>query len=225
MRKKSFILTLAIVLIFLLLSPVKSAKASTLTEDQSKFINAIKDEAIISYEQNNILPSLTIAQAILESSWGKSTLASKGNNLFGVKAYSDWTGSSIRLSTKEYVKGKYMRTTAKFKSYSSLSESIKDHSNLLSSDRYSSVRNSKNYTEACNEIYKCGYATSPTYSSSLIKIINCFELYKYDIEASTKKEKASSKTPMKSMDLSSKLSLSTLRFNKMGLQYNLPINN
>lgn len=224
MRKKSLIFTLTFTLIFLLLTPVKSVKASTLTEEQQKFINSVKVEALISYEEHDVLPSLTIAQAILESSWGKSTLTIKGNNLFGVKAYSDWTGSSISLATKEYVKGKYIHTTAKFKSYSTLNESIKDHTLLLSSERYSRVRNSKDYKEACNAIYKCGYATSPTYSNSLINIIECYELNQYDIKTSPPDEKASLKMHVTSIEVD-KLPKSTFSFKNTLLQYNLVINN
>ena len=209
MRKKSLILTLLITLIFLIITPVKSVQAYTLTEEQQKFINSIKDEAIISYQKYNILPSLTIAQAILESSWGKSTLSTKGNNLFGVKAYSDWTGSSISLATKEYVKGQYVHTRANFKAYSTLSDSIKDHSLLLSSDNYAGVRNSKNYTEACTAIYTCGYATAPTYSDSLIEIINCYELYKYDIKSSSLSRGASSRPSIKSNNVTIKSPLLT----------------
>ena len=182
MKKKNLLFTFVITLFFLALFPAKITNAQTITEEQKKFIDLVKEEAIVNYKENNILPSLKIAQAILESSWGKSTLSIQGNNLFGVKAYSDWTGPSISLSTKEYVKGKCIRTKCKFKSYPSLSKSIKDHSILLSTDRYLKVRESKDYKEACYAIYRCGYATSPTYSESLIEIIDSFELYKYDVK-------------------------------------------
>jgi flagellum-specific peptidoglycan hydrolase FlgJ len=182
--KKKLFISFFIALIFILTSPIDHAYAAATTDKQQEFIDSIKAEAINSYNQNNILPSLTIAQAILESSWGESTLASKGNNLFGVKAYSDWSGSSISLSTKEFVKGRYIRVKAKFKAYPTVNQSIKDHCTLLSSSRYLNVRKAKNYKEACNAIYKCGYATSPSYTKSLIKIIESFELYKYDVKQS-----------------------------------------
>lgn len=236
MRKKGLIFTMTLTLIFLLLTPIKSVKASTLTQEQQIFINSVKSEALISYEKYNILPSLTISQAILESSWGKSTLSTEGNNLFGVKAYSDWTGSSISLATKEFVKGQYIRTTAKFKSYSTLNESIKDHSLLLSSERYLRVRDSKDYKEACSAIYNCGFATSPTYSHSLVDIIECYDLNQYDIkvptpkespktpieEASPTREEDSSKQIVKSIN---KLPKSSFSFMHRILQYNLIVNN
>lgn len=181
MKKRNWIL-MVIILIFLGLQPT-SAKAATnnITTEQEAFILSIKDEAIKSYKNYGVLPSLTISQAILESSWGNSKLSLSSNNLFGIKAYDDWTGSVIKIPTKEYINGSYVYINANFKAYSSVSESILDHSKLLSNDNYSSVISATNYHDACYAIYKCGYATAPNYSKMLIKIIESYNLSKYDI--------------------------------------------
>lgn len=180
--KKRFILLMTASLIFTsLFTGINVKNTSALTDDQSSFISSIKDGALEGYTNHNILPSLTIAQAILESGWGKSYLSTEANNLFGIKAYSDWNGNTINLSTKEYNSdSSSYGIYADFKSYSSFNESIEDHSKLLSSERYDSVRNSSNYVDACYSIYGCGYATAPNYPEQLINVIETYDLQNID---------------------------------------------
>lgn len=146
------------------------------------FIDKVLPGAIKGYLEHNILPSLTIAQAILESNSGKSQLAKKGNNLFGIKADSRWTGKKINFPTKEFIKGKEITVNAYFRAYDSFAESVEDHSKFLLTKRYEKVRTSKDYKEAAHEIWKAGYATDPDYPGKLIGIIKQYELYKYDEE-------------------------------------------
>lgn len=180
MKKYHFILITIITLLQLTFISYPAYASNEDTSEYQKFIETIAQEAIEGYKEYKILPSLTIAQAILESSWGKSALSLEANNLFGIKAYDDWSGSSIPKHTKEYIKGQTVVICAKFKVYDSCSESIKDHNYLLSSDRYKAVRDANNYVEACYAIYNCGYASSPNYTNSLIKIIDTYKLYNYD---------------------------------------------
>ena len=72
---------------------------------------------------------------------------------------------------------------ADFRAYDSFLEGIEDHSKLLSGGRYKSVRDSKDYRTACREIFICGYATDPSYSNKLIKIIEENKLYEFDDES------------------------------------------
>lgn len=180
MKKYHFILITIITLLQLTFISYPAYASNEDTSEYQKFIETIAQEAIEGYKEYKILPSLTIAQAILESSWGKSALSLEANNLFGIKAYDDWSGSSIQKHTKEYIKGQTVVICANFKVYDSCSESIKDHNYLLSSDRYKAVRDANNYVEACYAIYNCGYASSPNYTNSLIKIIDTYKLYNYD---------------------------------------------
>lgn len=141
--------------------------------NKKDFIKKIKIPAIKAYKKYNILPSLTIAQAICESGWGRSSLTSKYNNLFGIK----WTpkcGYDYQLLwTSEWIKSekRYVKVRAKFRKYDSWEESIEDHSKLLMLKRYTPVRECKDYLCATEQIRKCGYATSPTYTQTLRKII------------------------------------------------------
>ncbi|MBU5487615.1 glycoside hydrolase family 73 protein [Clostridium sp. MSJ-8] len=180
MKKRYFLLIAIIVLLQLTFTSYQVNADDKNTSECQDFIESIVPEAIEGYKEYKILPSLTIAQAILESSWGKSALTIEANNLFGIKAYDDWTGTSIPKPTKEYIKGSFVVICANFKVYQSRDESIKDHNYLLSSDRYKLVREASNYVDACYAIYNCGYASSPNYSNSLIKIIDNYKLYNYD---------------------------------------------
>lgn len=147
---------------------------------KQEFINSVKDGAIQGYKDYGILPSLTIAQAILESGWGTTQLATKAKNLFGIKAFSDWKGKKITMKTTEWYNGVKTTVNADFRAYDSYNESIMDHNKLLSYSRYTSVRQAKDYKSACEAVYKCGYATDPEYAPKLIRIIEQYKLYEYD---------------------------------------------
>lgn len=125
-----------------------------------------------------LLPSIVMAQAALETGWGKSTI-SGANNLFGVK----WTGSGpfVEARTGEHVGGKRITTTARFRAYSDYNASVRDYiDNVMSLDRYSAVRNASSYREAARALQAGGYATNPNYASLLINIIEQNRLYLYD---------------------------------------------
>jgi len=151
--------------------------------NRKEFINSIKEGAVKGYSDFKILPSLTIAQAILESGWGSSQLAEKGKNLFGIKAFSNWRGERITLPTKEWYKGEECIVNADFRAYESFNESVEDHNKLLSNSRYKAVRECSEYKEGCRKIYECGYATDPGYAEKLIKIIEENRIYEYDNNA------------------------------------------
>ncbi len=138
------------------------------------FIEKVANFAIKNYAEYKILPSLVVAQAILESNWGKSGLTQKNNNLFGIK------GAGGDFETKEYVNGKWITIVAGFRRYETFEGSIIDHAKLLNKTRYAKVKGETNYKEACTEIWKAGYATDPTYPQKLIKLIERLGLTVYD---------------------------------------------
>ncbi|GAY73237.1 glycoside hydrolase family 73 protein [Lentilactobacillus kosonis] len=156
-----------------------------MTKHQQNFISQIVPEAQRLQGQYNILPSITIAQAILESQWGDSQLASKYNNLFGVKAQGS-AQKSVYLDTQEFVNGEYVTIKAKFQVYSSYDESLRDHAQLLAlgtkwnPNQYTDVVNATNYVDAAKGLQTDGYATDPTYTQKLIQIIRTYNLYQYD---------------------------------------------
>ncbi|MBE6012068.1 MAG: hypothetical protein E7234_05875 [Lachnospiraceae bacterium] len=132
--------------------------------------------------KSGILASLTIAQAILESSWGKSGLTVKGNALFGIKAGSNWKGKVYSGKTQECYNGiSFTEITALFRAYNSWEESVSDHSELLTGlARYKNVVGERDYKKACKAIQAAGYATDPNYTNKLISLIETYNLTSYD---------------------------------------------
>jgi hypothetical protein len=164
-----------------------------MTTEQKSFIEKIGKYAQADYTSHKILPSLTIAQAILESSWGKSGLTKNAKNLFGMKAGSSWKGKVYVAETKEeYVKGKVTVITSNFRKYSTLKDSVVDHGELLQASRYSKVKGESDYKKACKYIYEAGYATDSKYTNQLITLIEMYNLDSYDTVA--KKTTSTSKT-------------------------------
>lgn len=151
-----------------------------------QFIYAIKDGAIENYKKYNILPSITISQAILESSWGQSVLASDHNNLFGIKADNSWDGESIAMETMEY-SDTYI--TDEFRKYPDKIESILDHGRfLVENKRYTEAGlfNGNTYQVQAQSLEDAGYATvvndngERIYADRLIEIIKQYHLQLLD---------------------------------------------
>lgn len=149
--------------------------------EQNKFIELVKDGAIATQVSHNILASITIAQSILESGWGTSELFQKANNSFGIKWTKGCGFDKVQKSTKEVIDGKTKTVKAYFRKYNSLDESIKDHAEFLMKDRYKNIIGDTDYKSVARKLYEDGYSTSPEYPEKLIKIIEDYKLYEYDI--------------------------------------------
>ncbi|NLI77454.1 MAG: glycoside hydrolase family 73 protein [Candidatus Riflebacteria bacterium] len=123
--------------------------------------------------------SVTLAQAALETGWGKSSIGD-AKNLFGMKGTGP-AGTTL-VWTTEYVNGKYIRIQDKFRKYHSWRESIDDHARLLSQgSRYKKcMANKNNPDQFARELQKAGYATDPQYASKLIGIMKANNFYQYD---------------------------------------------
>lgn len=147
------------------------------------FINAVKEGAIVSQKKHGVLASITIAQAILESGWGKSKLSIECKNLFGVKAIGRWRGPKKSYPTYEYYSGRKTLINDYFRVYNSYAESIEDHELfLVNNSRYRQhgFFNAKDYIGQANALQRAGYATAPNYAKQLIQLINQYNLNKYD---------------------------------------------
>lgn len=147
-------------------------------------------------KKNGILASVSLAQFILESGFGKSELAQNANNCFGMKKYlsgnswggSSWDGSSIYTKhTKEQdTDGSYTTITADFRKYPCVEDSIADHSAYLlgakngSDLRYEGLKGCADYKKAAQIIKDGGYATSLAYVDRLCEIIERWNLTQYD---------------------------------------------
>lgn len=147
--------------------------------NNEEFLKYIKPFCISDHKNKGILASLSGAQAIIESNFGKSGLSVKACNLFGMKG--SYNGQSVIMPTKEWIDGKYVTKACYFRKYPSFKESLEDHARLLStSARYSNLVNCTDYRIACRLLQKDGYATSPTYADTLIKTIEKYYLYEWD---------------------------------------------
>lgn len=160
--------------------------------EQELFIDKIKDGAIAGWYEGKILPSVTIAQACLESGWGKSELAKNACNLFGIKAKDDWKGDKYLVKTAEYDKNnKKFYIDAYFREYRNWQESLVDHAKFFHNpewrkENYKGVIGETDYKKACKALQSAGYATSQSYASQLIGLIEMYHLDKYDTVAKNK---------------------------------------
>ena len=146
------------------------------------FLATIRPWVIEDMKRTKILASLTAAQAFIESNKGNSGLTQKANNLFGMKG--EYEGAFVLMNTTEFYNGIRTTVKAKFRKYPSWEESINDHSGLFwRSVRYENLRGCTDYKLACKYVKDDGYATSPTYTQTLIKTIETYRLYTWDQEA------------------------------------------
>lgn len=190
------ILFLAVVVIFL--SACKSRKYSRNNKQIEKtakegnpdfqshttltYIDAFKSVAIEEMNKYGIPASITLAQGIIESGSGNSSLAKFANNHFGIKCTSDWKG-------KGYYKDDDKADDC-FRVYKDARESYRDHSNFLKRKRYSALfeLDKNDYKNWALGLSKAGYATNPKYPDMLINIIDKYQLHIYD-QPETENEK------------------------------------
>ena len=141
------------------------------------YIEQYKDLAITEQERHAIPASITMAQALLESSAGVSRLATIGNNHFGIKCGKDWTGDAMHHDDDQLGEC--------FRKYKKPIESFEDHSLFLKRQRYAFLfqYDITDYKAWANGLSRAGYATDPTYPEKLIKIIETYDLAKLDTKA------------------------------------------
>lgn len=149
-----------------------------------QFIQNLVPSSQKAYQMYQVLPSISLAQAILESDWGESGLSQNYYNLYGVKAGA--AEPSVQLETSEYIDGKWITIMAPFRVYNSWAESVEAHAKLLTygvdwnPKLYEPVLKAKNYKEAAHALQKAGYATDPTYAQKIIHVIETYHLAQYD---------------------------------------------
>jgi len=152
---------------------------------REKYINKYKKIAIREMERAGIPASIKLAQGILESNAGQSTLARKANNHFGMKCGTQWRGDTYYLEDDDYSDaGKLLKSC--FRVYKKENESYIAHSEFLRDPRkryrYGDLfkLNPRDYKAWARGLKSAGYATSPTYAEKLIRIIESYKLYQYD---------------------------------------------
>lgn len=141
------------------------------------FIDKLLPQAKIASQSTGIPPHFMLAQAALESGWGKHEIRHADNspsyNLFGIKAGANWKGDVVEKVTTEYINGAPQKVIEKFRAYSSYAEGFSDYANLLlDNPRYANVLKSTDAATFANGLQRAGYATDPMYAEKLIRILN-----------------------------------------------------
>ena len=122
-----------------------------------------------------------IAQAILESGWGKSGLASKYHNYFGLKCGSLWKGKSVNMATKEeYKVGTLTNIRDNFRVYDSMEAGVKGYFEFINTKRYANLKGVTSPEEYVKRIKADGYATSSTYVDNIMRVIRDNKLTRFD---------------------------------------------
>lgn len=153
------------------------------------FIEKFAPLAVKYANQKGLYPSVMLAQAILESGWGKSSLSQPPyHQLFGIKS-GNFSGNVIKVPTEEWVEdnthpngGHMITVMAEFRVYNSYADAFVDQSNFLMKSRYTNVlrKNAPTYQHATKALSAAGYATDPAYASKLNTIIKNYNLDAYD---------------------------------------------
>lgn len=158
-------------------------RTSADSSDRTRFIKALVPVAQQEEREHHVLASITLAQAALESDWGRSELSSKYNNLFGMKSSAQ---NSVQLTTSEYVNGQWITVKARFAVYGSWDESVRAHTQLFLNgtqwdrNHYQAVLQSTDYHQAARALQDKGYATDPGYAQKLVSLIEEYKLDLYD---------------------------------------------
>ena len=160
-----------LIILFLLITPLYSQAA---TDHYQAYIDRYADIAVAEQQAHGIPASIPLAQGLLESAAGRSTLATKGNNHFGIKCHSEWTGDTLLRNDDA--------ANECFRVYASVAESFSDHSRFLLRKRYSPLfeYDVTDYASWAHGLKRCGYATDPNYANRLITIIERYSLYLFD---------------------------------------------
>ena len=163
-------------------SATAASAATPGTRVQQAFINEVAPGAMAAQQRFGVPAAVTIAQAIDESGWGTSGLATQDHNLFGIKG----TGpaGSVTLPTEEYENGQWVSTDAQFRVYHNVSESISDHAELLAtSGYYQRAMADRAMPDAFANDLTGVYATDPDYGANLIALMRLYDLYRFDTPA------------------------------------------
>ena len=154
---------------------------------RDKFMKEVAPVIVrVATEKGYKYPSAIIAQAICESGWGDSKLASKYFNFFGMKCGSGWKGKYTDMRTKEeYKKGTLTDIRAKFRAYDTVEQGIRGYFDFISTKRYSNLKKANSAHEYIEMLKADGYATSSTYVDTVYNIWRINDLGKYDKVSAT----------------------------------------
>ncbi len=154
----------------------------TMYENPIDFVKAVWNEAVSAAKEMNIDPKVLVAQAALETGWGKSIISHENgkssHNLFNIKSTDNWKNDSVDVQTTEFLNGVSKKIKAAFRSYDDFKSSFKDYTQLITQnprykDAVANVDNPQAYLQALQD---GGYATDPKYANKIMQIYHSDEL-------------------------------------------------
>ncbi|TRO07479.1 flagellar assembly peptidoglycan hydrolase FlgJ [Ectopseudomonas mendocina] len=160
------------------LAPGKAAFSSP-----QEFVATMLPMAEAAAEKIGVDPRYLVAQAALETGWGKSIIRTRdgesSHNLFGIKSHGSWEGESARVLTTEYKGGKAVKEAASFRAYDSYAQSFDDYVSFLQNNgRYEKALNvTENPERFVKELQQAGYATDPNYARKISQIARQMQTY------------------------------------------------
>ena len=148
-------------------------------EHVARFLDTLQGPAQAASRQTGVPAELILAQAALETGWGKHEIptADGGNshNLFGIKAGSRWRGETTDITTTEYVNGRPIKQVDRFRVYDSFEDAFTDYARLIGDNpRYAGVVAAPDAASAARALQTAGYATDPAYADKLIAVMTSF---------------------------------------------------
>ncbi|WP_077003184.1 flagellar assembly peptidoglycan hydrolase FlgJ [Variovorax sp. KK3] len=155
------------------------ATVASLQGQVDAFVGRMGASAQAASDASGVPAPLILAQAALESGWGKREIrgddGTQSHNLFGIKADRSWKGPTVETTTTEYVDGEPQKVRAKFRAYGSYEEAFTDYAKFITRNpRYANVLATDDPAEAAHGLQKAGYATDPQYGHKLVRIMQKF---------------------------------------------------
>ncbi len=147
-----------------------------------EFVQALLPEAKKAAEEIGVDPKLLVAQAALETGWGKHVIhqegGDKGFNFFGIKSHRDWDGNSVKVPTLEFESGIAKKNVESFRVYESAEQGFSDYIDFLKSNpRYSeALQNTNDPHKFTSGLQDAGYATDPDYAEKIMRVYNSEQL-------------------------------------------------
>ncbi len=191
--------------------------AQTTAERYQAYIEQYAKMAQEQQREHGVPASITLAQGLLESAAGRSELATKANNHFGIKCGGEWDGATYRHDDET--------KNECFRKYRHVDESFRDHSLFLKRKRYESLfaLEVTDYKGWAHGLKRCGYATDPGYATKLINLIETYDLAKYSLlDAETKATVKPTKKTKTTKPISSKEQKKEIRAQREELEQTKP---
>ena len=171
-----------ITLLLLAIPMAATANLPNSSEARNHYINQFAEFAMTEMHRSGVPASITLAQGLVESNAGQSELSRKSLNHFGIKCKRNWEGKTVYYKDDDYKNGKLVESC--FRAYDSVLDSYADHSNfLMNNSRYERLfkLHPTDFRGWAIGLKDCGYATNPKYAEMLIRIIEEYHLYLYDV--------------------------------------------